>query len=90
MSAFAPGLKPGDRVRQGEVIGKVGRTGLATGNHLHYEIAEAGRAIDPGRARTRPAAVLDGEALAAFLATRQGLAVQVARLQPMQEVAAAE
>ncbi|MFZ4408709.1 MAG: peptidoglycan DD-metalloendopeptidase family protein [Paracraurococcus sp.] len=90
LSAFAPGLKPGDRVRQGEVIGKVGRTGLATGNHLHYEIAEAGRAIDPGRARTRPAAVLDGEALAAFLATRQGLAVQVARLQPMQEVAAAE
>ena len=90
LSAFAPGLKIGDRVRQGEMVGKVGRTGLATGNHLHYEIAEAGRQIDPGRARTRPAAVLEGEALAAFQATRQGLTVQVAHLQPMQEVAAAE
>ena len=90
LSAFAPGLKLGDRVRQGEMIGKVGRTGIATGNHLHYEIAEAGRQIDPSRARTRPAAVLQGEALAAFQATRQGLTVQVAHLQPMQEVAAAE
>ena len=34
------------------MIGKVGRTGIATGNHLHYEIAEAGRQIDPSRART--------------------------------------
>jgi murein DD-endopeptidase MepM/ murein hydrolase activator NlpD len=90
LSAFAPGLKLGDRVRQGEMIGKVGRTGIATGNHLHYEIAEAGRQIDPSRARTRPAAVLQGEALAAFQATRQSLTVLAGHLQPMQEVAAAE
>ena len=54
LSAFSPGLKLGDRVRQGEMIGKVGRTGVATGNHLHYEIAEGGRQIDPSRARTPP------------------------------------
>ena len=90
LSAFAAGLKLGDRVRQGEMIGKVGRTGIATGNHLHYEIAEAGQQIDPGRARTRPAAVLEGPALAAFQATRQGLSVLAGHLQPMQEVAAAE
>ncbi|TDH58199.1 M23 family metallopeptidase [Dankookia rubra] len=90
LSAFAPGLKLGDRVRQGEMIGKVGRTGVATGNHLHYEIAEAGRQIDPSRARTRPATVLEGPALAAFQATRQGLTVLAGRLQPMQEVAAAD
>ncbi|MDO9707705.1 peptidoglycan DD-metalloendopeptidase family protein [Paracraurococcus lichenis] len=89
LSAFAPGLKPGDRVRQGEVIGKVGRTGLATGPHLHYELAESGLTLDPARARMRPATELAGQELAAFLAVRQGLAVQVAHLQPMQEVAAA-
>lgn len=90
LSAFAPGLKLGDRVRQGEMIGKVGRTGIATGNHLHYEIAEGGQQIDPGRARTRPAAVLEGAALTAFQATRQGLTVLAGRLQPLQEVAAAD
>lgn len=90
LSAFAPGLKRGDRVRQGELIGKVGRTGMATGPHLHYELAEAGRPLDPARARTRPAAVLAGEELLAFHAIRQGLAVQVAQLQPMEEVAAAD
>ncbi|WP_431268412.1 hypothetical protein [Dankookia sp. P2] len=72
------------------MIGKVGRTGIATGNHLHYEIAEAGQQIDPSRARTRPAAVLEGPALAAFQATRQGLTVLAGHLQPMQEVAAAD
>ncbi|MCB4822670.1 M23 family metallopeptidase [Roseicella aerolata] len=90
LSAFAPGLKKGDRVRQGELIGKVGSTGMATGPHLHYELVEAGRPIDPARARTRPARVLAGEELLAFQAVRQGLAVQVAQLAPMQEVAAAD
>lgn len=90
LSAFAPGLKAGDRVRQGEPIGKVGRTGLATGPHLHYELAEQGQTLDPAAARTQPATMLSGEVLAAFHAARQGLVAQVAHLQPMQEVAAAE
>ncbi|MDT8387771.1 MAG: peptidoglycan DD-metalloendopeptidase family protein [Thiogranum sp.] len=37
LSRFAPGLKNGSRVRQGQVVGYVGSTGLATGPHLHYE-----------------------------------------------------
>lgn len=37
MSAFARGLQTGSRVRQGQVIGYVGKTGLASGPHLHYE-----------------------------------------------------
>ncbi|WP_145930872.1 M23 family metallopeptidase [Acidihalobacter prosperus] len=37
LSRFARGIKPGTRVRQGEVIAYVGRSGLATGPHLHYE-----------------------------------------------------
>ncbi|MBK1661287.1 M23 family metallopeptidase [Paracraurococcus ruber] len=90
LSAFAPGLRAGDRVRQGELIGKVGRTGMATGPHLHYELAEGGRTLDPALARTRPATVLAGADLAAFLTTRRTLVAQVAHLQPMQEVAAAD
>lgn len=47
LSAWAPGIGPGDRVRQGQVVGYVGETGLATGPHLHYEVIEAGRPVDP-------------------------------------------
>lgn len=42
LSGFAKNLKAGKEVKQGEVIGFVGRTGLATGNHLHYEFRIAG------------------------------------------------
>jgi murein DD-endopeptidase MepM/ murein hydrolase activator NlpD len=47
MSRFAPGLTVGSRVGQGEVIGFVGATGLATGPHLHYEMIRNGRHVDP-------------------------------------------
>lgn len=47
MSRFAPGMTPGDRVKQGDVIGFVGSTGRSTGPHLHYEIRQYGQAIDP-------------------------------------------
>jgi murein DD-endopeptidase MepM/ murein hydrolase activator NlpD len=47
LSAFASGLRPGARVRQGEVIGFVGMTGYATGPHLHYEFKIGGVLQDP-------------------------------------------
>ncbi len=47
LSAFAPGLEVGDRIRQGEVLGYVGSTGVATGPHLHYEFRIRGTARDP-------------------------------------------
>ncbi|MFZ0403085.1 MAG: M23 family metallopeptidase, partial [Pseudolabrys sp.] len=49
MTAFARGIDEGTRVRQGQVIGFVGSTGLSTGSHLHYEILVNGRFVDPMR-----------------------------------------
>lgn len=46
MSRFAR-LKKGARVKQGEVIGYVGSSGMATGPHLHYEVLVAGRQVNP-------------------------------------------
>ena len=47
LSRFARGLRTGDRISQGEIIGYVGMTGLATGPHLHYEYLSRGVHMDP-------------------------------------------
>lgn len=47
MSRFASGMRKGQKVHQGDVIGYVGTTGWATGPHLHYEFRVGGNAIDP-------------------------------------------
>jgi hypothetical protein len=51
---IAPGIKEGVTVEQGQVIGYVGRTGLATGNHLHYEVEEGGVVLDPMEFQVEP------------------------------------
>ena len=66
MSAFARGIEPGKRVRQGQVIGFVGSTGLSTGAHVHYEIVVNGRFVDPMRIRLPRGRVLEGPILAGF------------------------
>jgi murein DD-endopeptidase MepM/ murein hydrolase activator NlpD len=47
MRAFKAGITVGSRVSQGDIIGYVGMTGLATGNHLHYEMLQSGQYKDP-------------------------------------------
>ena len=51
MVGFARGITEGLRVRQGQVIGYLGQTGLATGPHLHYEVIVNGRFVDPMRVK---------------------------------------
>jgi len=70
-SAIAKGIKPGAKVRQGQVIGWVGNTGLSTGPHLHYELIVNGTKVDPLRVRLPGGKSLDGDALARFEAERE-------------------
>jgi murein DD-endopeptidase MepM/ murein hydrolase activator NlpD len=73
MSAFARGIDEGVRVRQGQVIGFVGSTGLSTGAHLHYEILVNGRFVDPMRIKLPRGRVLDGQMLVGFEQERERL-----------------
>jgi murein DD-endopeptidase MepM/ murein hydrolase activator NlpD len=91
LSRIARDVRPGERVRQGEVIGQVGSTGLSTGPHLHYEIRMAGRAQDPSRVALPAGEALRGPALGAFQERRRVLTRQIAGLSSGRtEVAVAE
>lgn len=58
LSRFSKGIRPGKRVEQGQTIGYVGSTGLATGPHLHYEFRVRGTHRDPLRVKLPQAAPL--------------------------------
>jgi murein DD-endopeptidase MepM/ murein hydrolase activator NlpD len=66
MTAFARGLNVGSHVRQGQVIGFVGSTGLSTGAHVHFEILINDRFVNPMTIKLPRGRVLDGVALAQF------------------------
>ena len=79
MSAYARGIEEGKRVRQGQVIGFVGSTGLSTGSHVHYEIRLNGRFVDPMRIKLPRGRELQGPILNAFEQERERLDGIVAR-----------
>ena len=70
-SGFAKGIEAGVKVRQGQIIGYVGSTGLSTGPHVHYEVIVNGRNVDPMRIRLPRGRVLKDDALAAFQRERR-------------------
>jgi murein DD-endopeptidase MepM/ murein hydrolase activator NlpD len=82
MTAFARSTQPGARVRQGQVIGYVGSTGLSTGPHVHYEILVNGRFVDPLRVKLPRGRVLDGAILATFDKERDRIDGIIARSNP--------
>jgi murein DD-endopeptidase MepM/ murein hydrolase activator NlpD len=82
MSAFARGMEPGKRVRQGQVIGYVGSTGLSTGAHLHYEIVINGRFVDPMKIKLPRGRVLESGLLAGFERERERLDNMMNRAAP--------
>lgn len=79
MSAFARGVNEGDHVRQGQLIGFMGSTGLSTGSHLHFEIRVNGRFVDPMRIKLPRGRELQGPMLTAFEQERERLDAIMAR-----------
>lgn len=73
MSRFAPDLKVGSHVQQGQTIGYVGMTGLATGPHLHYEFRVNGQHVDPLSVKLPMADPIPAAEKARFLAISQPL-----------------
>ena len=73
MTAFARGLNVGSRVRQGQIIGFVGSTGLSTGAHVHFEILINDRFVNPMTVKLPRGRVLDGTSLAVFEKGREQL-----------------
>ena len=61
MSKFGRGIKKGVRVKQGQIIGYVGSTGLSTGPHLHYEVIENGKKINSQKLKLPSGKILKGK-----------------------------
>jgi len=67
MSRFAKGIRPGTMVKQGETIGYIGQTGLATGCHVCFRFWKNGRQVDPLREKMPPPQAMDPSQLPGYL-----------------------
>ncbi len=79
MTGFARGITEGVRVRQGQVVGFLGSTGLSTGPHLHYEVIVNGNFVDPLRIRLARTRELSGRQVADFRRERERIDELIAR-----------
>jgi len=71
MSAFGRGMADGVQVKQGQIVGYLGQSGLATGPHLHYEVMINGNFVDPMAIKLARTREFDGKLLAGFKKERE-------------------
>ena len=80
MKNFAKGIKEGRKVRQGQIIGYVGSTGMSTGPHLHYEVIVNGKKVNSQRLKLPSGRILKGEARGKFEFERIKIDLNLAEL----------
>jgi murein DD-endopeptidase MepM/ murein hydrolase activator NlpD len=81
MQKFAKGMKPGARVNQGDVIGYVGSTGLATGPHVCFRFWKNGKQVDHRRENLPPPNPMQGESFEAFKKMQTEMSARLAQIE---------
>lgn len=82
---YGPGIKKGVYVKQGDVIGYVGSTGLSTGPHLDFRFYKNGEAVDPLKVESPPAEPIDSAYMKDYMLTVDSMKKELGKIDVMKK-----